>query len=275
MSFLSLDSPVMRTLGKVADLMLLNILFVICCIPIITIGDSITAMCYVVLRIREGKDGYITRSFFHSFKQNFRQSTIIWLMNLVVVFLMLADWAIIRSGTGMMTTVMTVLVVFVLIIYLLVVLLVFSVQARFDNTIKNTIKNSMIMAIADLPRVFVTLLIIVAAILVSLLTYTLFYWSILFWTILGFASVAYWNSSFIDKILEKYMPKEDEKNPDDWDVDETMGPDPEGKLTEEESAENAAKEQVTAAEEAPAIEDAAAKETAAQETASGEAAPSK
>ena len=46
MSFFNLDSPVMRFLTKVADLIILNILFLICCIPIVTIGSCIHRTLY-------------------------------------------------------------------------------------------------------------------------------------------------------------------------------------------------------------------------------------
>lgn len=78
------DNPVWRFIGKFGDLILLNILFVICSIPIFTIGASTTAVYYVTLKLARNDDGYTIRSFFKSFKENFKQSTIIWLILLVV-----------------------------------------------------------------------------------------------------------------------------------------------------------------------------------------------
>ena len=76
----ALDSPLMNGLSKLADLIWLNILATICCIPIITIGASLTALHYVVLKMVKDEEGYITRSFFKSFKENFKQATLMWLM---------------------------------------------------------------------------------------------------------------------------------------------------------------------------------------------------
>ena len=71
MKFLSLDSPLMRFLGKMADLMILNLLVIFCSIPIITMGASLTAMHYVALKIVRNEEAYITKDFFKSFKCTF------------------------------------------------------------------------------------------------------------------------------------------------------------------------------------------------------------
>ena len=79
MKIFDLDSPLMNVLNKMADLMWLNILTLICCIPVITAGAALTSMHYVALKIVRNEESYITRSFFKSFKTNFRQATLIWL----------------------------------------------------------------------------------------------------------------------------------------------------------------------------------------------------
>lgn len=73
MKIFDLDSPLMQVLNKVADLMWLNVLTLICCIPIFTAGASLTAMNYMALKIVRGEECYITRGFFKSFKMNFKQ----------------------------------------------------------------------------------------------------------------------------------------------------------------------------------------------------------
>ena len=74
MKIFDLDSPLMNVLNKMADLMWLNILTLICCIPVITAGAALTSMHYVALKIVRNEESYITRSFFKSFKTNFRQA---------------------------------------------------------------------------------------------------------------------------------------------------------------------------------------------------------
>ena len=81
MKIFDLDSPLMNVLNKMADLMWLNILTLICCIPVITAGAALTSMHYVALKIVRNEESYITRSLFlNPFKTNFRQATLIWLL---------------------------------------------------------------------------------------------------------------------------------------------------------------------------------------------------
>ena len=74
------DSPLMQFLTKVADLIILNLLFLVTSVPVITIGASATALHYVALRMIHGQEGPITRDYFRSFRTNFRQATAIWLL---------------------------------------------------------------------------------------------------------------------------------------------------------------------------------------------------
>ena len=85
------DNKFFTFMGRVADLMILNILCIICCIPVITVGPAITAMFYVTLKMARNEESYVIRGFFHSFKQNFRQGVIIHLIMLVVGAVLLFD----------------------------------------------------------------------------------------------------------------------------------------------------------------------------------------
>ena len=95
-----MDNPLWRFLGKLADLMILNIVFLLCSIPIFTIGASLTGVYYVCLKIKEQEEGYIIRNFFKSFKQNFVQSTIIWLIMLALGLLLGTEFYMYRDTTG-------------------------------------------------------------------------------------------------------------------------------------------------------------------------------
>ena len=84
-------------MGKVADLFILNILCLICCIPIVTAGASITAMFYVTMKMVKNEESYIIKSFFKSFKQNFKQATVINLIMLVLAVILYVDMRIVKQ----------------------------------------------------------------------------------------------------------------------------------------------------------------------------------
>ena len=74
------DNPIWRFMGKFCDILILNVLWIVLSIPIVTIGASTTAVYYVTLKLVRDEEGPTIRSFFKSFKENFKQSTAIWLI---------------------------------------------------------------------------------------------------------------------------------------------------------------------------------------------------
>ena len=81
------DSPVMSTIGKIADMIWLSILWFVCCLPVFTIGAATTALYYTgVKTIRKGR-GYVTRTFFYAFRINFLSALGMWLLGIAAVVL--------------------------------------------------------------------------------------------------------------------------------------------------------------------------------------------
>ena len=204
----SMDSGIFRFLTRLADLMILNILFIVCCIPIVTIGASVTSLYYVTLKMAVNEEGYIAKAFLKSFRQNFRQATVIWLILLVLGCVFGIDFYILYYSEGSFFTVLRFCIGATALVYLMVLLYVFPTLARFYNSVKNTMRNALIMALADLPRTLLILVITAGSILITFLNgYTLWY-GLLVWVLFGFSLVAYANSFFLNKVFAKYTPEE-------------------------------------------------------------------
>ena len=170
MKLFNLDSPLMQALNKVADLLLLNILTLICCLPVVTIGVSLTAMNYMALKIVRNEECYIIRGFFKSFKENFRQATLIWLIILLVIIVLGADFLILSGDTQTgFEKVLWGIVTAVALIVAFTAMYVFPVLAKFDNTVIRTMKNALMMSLMQFPR---TILMLVAYALPAILFFT-------------------------------------------------------------------------------------------------------
>ena len=76
MSIFEEGSPFQGFLNKVTDLLILNLVTLLLCLPVITAGAALTAMHYVLLKMVRGEEGYIVKSFFRAFKREFRQATV-------------------------------------------------------------------------------------------------------------------------------------------------------------------------------------------------------
>lgn len=200
----NLDSPLMQALNKIADLVWLNILTMICCIPVITAGAAFTAQHYVVLKMVRNQEGYITRSFFKSFRTNFKQATCIWLIFLTFILMFVGDIYIFAYSEMKFPRILVILVCAAAIILSLIGVYVFPVLSRFDNNIKNTIKNSFMIAIISLPRTIAMLLITASPIILLRISLRLVPLSALF----GFSGTAYLCALLYNSVFKKFEPKE-------------------------------------------------------------------
>lgn len=213
MKLFNLDSPLMTMLTKLANLMILNFLTLLCCIPIVTAGAAVTALYYVTIKMARGDDPYIVKSYFKSFKENFKQSTIIWLIMLVIIVIIAMDWKIVLNG-GMSDTVGRVMkiMLFVVTIFLLLTgLYIFPVLSRFENSVKNTIKNAFLMSILNLPKSVLIVILHFLPIGIVLISASLLPVSFL----LGIPLVAYMCSLLYVKIFKRFEPEEEEQEEGD------------------------------------------------------------
>lgn len=197
------DNPVWRFIGKLWDVLVVNILWIICSIPVVTAGASTTAMYYVTLKLARDEDGYTIRSFFKSFKENFKQATAIWLIFLLTGMLLAFDvyYFIKMAAPSSLRTIMISVFVAMIFIWSAMFTYVFPLQARFYNPVKRTIFNSFFMSIRHMFHT-IGMLAVDAAILFLSVTY------IPQLSIFGVALVAFFNSYMLNSVFSKYMPKE-------------------------------------------------------------------
>ena len=208
--FFSMDNKFFTFMNKVADLCILNIICLVCCIPIVTAGASITAMYYVTLKMVRNEEAYIVRSFFKSFKDNFKQATIINLIMIAVGAVLYLDLNVAKNMTGSAGQIFHVIFMSFVIIYYVLFLYVYPVLARFYNTIRNTIKNALFMAIRHLPYTVVMVLIGLCPLLLLFIgSYQIQFTLFALFLVMGFGVIAYCNSFFLVKIFDHYMPKEE------------------------------------------------------------------
>lgn len=216
--FFNYDNPVWRFIGKFFDIMILNLLWVVCSIPIFTIGASTTAVYYVTLKLVRDEEGSTFHSFFKSFKENFKQATAIWLIMLAIGAVIVFDlYFFIRVQTAASTlrTVMVSIFGGFAIIYLAVLLFVFPLQSKFYNPVRRTLFNAFFMSIRHLFHTIGMLAIDAVTVIVPL-TLMPMLMPLLF--LFGFPILAFINSYFFVGIFDKYMPKRENAPVGDWDL---------------------------------------------------------
>lgn len=162
--FFKMDNPFWRGMGRIFDAFLLNVLWLLCCIPIVTIGPSTTAFYYAMINLVRGEEIYVSQDFFHSFRSSFKQSMIAGLVLMATgAFLAVDIYIAYKSGTGIYTFLM----VFFFILFLLwsfVALYTIPLVAKFDNTLKNTLIWAFTLSIKNFSQTLMMLFAVVLAV---------------------------------------------------------------------------------------------------------------
>lgn len=157
--FFRSDNPFWIGMGNVFDLFILNVLWLLCCLPIMTIGPSTTAFFYAMMNLVRGEESYVYKDFFRSFRRNLKQGICLGLpLTAVGAFLALDISMCYHAGTGIYTFFMVFFAVLFL-IWLFVVLYVFPLLAKFEKKNKEIILWAFVLSIRNLGR---TLLMMIA-----------------------------------------------------------------------------------------------------------------
>ncbi len=198
---LDLDSPVIRLLGRLTDLMALNIIFLASCLPVITVGAAWTALYYVTLKMVRNEESYIFSSYWKAFRENFRQATVIWGGVLCMLVVLVLDFRMTGPLENGGLKPLQMLLAGVGLLFSMLVLYVFPLLARFQNTIPKMLQNALLIAVRHLPS---TMAVTAGSVSVTFLSSQTFVYGIPFWALFGFAVTAYANSWFFRRVFEKY-----------------------------------------------------------------------
>ena len=154
MAIISPESKFSQIMMRLAWGCYLNVLWLVCSLPIVTAGAATTALYYVTLKIAENEEGDITQQFFRAFRSNFKQATILWLILLALGVVLGTDIYVLRhlsaSTTGVLAVVLTLalaVVIVACIAYAFVLSNVFALVARVENTNGAMLKNALLIGL--------------------------------------------------------------------------------------------------------------------------------
>ncbi|HIS47347.1 MAG TPA: YesL family protein [Candidatus Scybalocola faecigallinarum] len=198
----SIDSPLMQGLSKILDCIFLSILWVVFSLPLITFGASTSALYYTANKTIRNSRGYVWQQFWRGFKSSFKQSTILWLIFLLIMFLLYNDIQIVGLlGSGNLAFAAKVFFTVLMVVLGMVVMYIFPYVARFSAPLKSVAKNCAFMMVRHLPWSFLALLVIaVTAFIMWLIPITIF-----FMPTLG----ALVMTLILERIFVRYMSEED------------------------------------------------------------------
>ncbi|MDO4475861.1 MAG: YesL family protein [Lachnospiraceae bacterium] len=204
MYIFSMENPFWRFVGRVVDLVWINVLTLVCCLPVFTIGAAISAMDKILIQIVVKEEGSLTKGYFKAFKENFKRSTVVWLPSLFALLILFYNAWLIHQGVmdglgkGMITVagvsigILAVVIVSVLQYYL-------ALTARFDADLKQTLKNAGLLAFAFFPRTLSILVIMLFPVALMMLSD----YFLMFWFVYGLAIPGYFIAQIFAGIFYK------------------------------------------------------------------------
>lgn len=218
-NFFNVDNPLFRFLNRIIDLFVLNIVFIITCLPVFTIGAALTALNYTAISAIQREDGYVVKLYFKSFTSNFKQSTLIWLIMLPIgailgadVYFWVSQWT--NNGTWYSRPMIVVSVV-LLAVYFFMLIMIFPIQSKFDNKVSATFRNSFLLVINHFPKV------LLLAFTILLFAFFVFMYPLgkVIAALFGFSIMAYLHAFVYKSIFKRYMPEKKSTSDEDFSID--------------------------------------------------------
>ena len=199
------DSPIMKALTIAADLLVLNLLTLVLCIPVFTIGPAITAMHEIVIHIVRGEEGYTVKPYFQAFAANFKKGLLLSLVLVLSAGILYVDYL----AAVTFIPPMRVGIIAIAIIVLAISFYAFAMMARYENTFRATLKNAAILAVANFPK---TLFMVVCAVGMWVACIQFYKIGAPILLLFGLSLPCYVNILFINGVFRKLDGDEDDEN---------------------------------------------------------------
>ena len=198
------ENPFIQFLVRVGDLMILNLLFLVCALPVVTLGASLTALHRVTQNMLFEQEEPLIKAFFRAFRQNFKQSTLVWLVELVVIVSLVCDVLLVMAYfDGSLARTMYILVAVLAILVAGVFSYLMPLIARYENGTRQQVNNAVVLAIIKLPKTLLLMLLNLLPVILLLISVPVFVQTLIFWVIIGFAFVSFLTSSILKPVFQQ------------------------------------------------------------------------
>ena len=196
----------MRLMMLVTNIIILNILWLLCCLPVVTAGAATTAMYYTIFQYITKQDDGALKPFFKAFRENFKTVTPVWLVNLLIGAALGAEVFYLHFGTQLWLKVIFAVLAF---LYAGVSAYLYPIFARYHTTRKQALLNSIALSTRHLFTTVCVVILNAVPVAILLLAPEIFWKTIFFWTIGGFSLIAYLCGRMIFTVLKRYEPKQE------------------------------------------------------------------
>jgi len=194
------DSAFGRAMETVLQLVVLNVLWLVCSLPIVTVGASGAALYGVLFKMVEDKDTRVARQFFAAFRENAKRATGVWLILLGVIALCVFDLYFAKLMNSFLWKLAAVLG---LQIVGLICTFLFPLLARYENSWRNQLRNALLLGVANLPRMALVWVMWGAVIAVTIYSFETLYAMLIIWLLLGYSLLSYFTLRILRPVFTR------------------------------------------------------------------------
>ena len=211
-SFLNYDGPFFQFLCRVADMIIVNVLFLVCSLPVVTIGASLAAMTKVSQNAALDAPAGVVETFFRAFRDDFKQATAAWLIILVFSASLVCDRLLIDAYlTGGLASVLRAVTVALAAGCLAVSCYLFPLMVRYDNTLRQHAVNALVLAVTKLPRTLGMTALGSIPFVMCYFSVVTFLKSLSFWVIIGCGVISFFQSLLMAPVLAQLENRDMDK----------------------------------------------------------------
>lgn len=200
-------SKLFNVLDVLGNLFVLNLVYILFSLPVVTIGASTSALYTVTIKMVRKEDGTIWSAFLKAFKINFKKATGIWLITVSSFCVLYAQYLVVLNYPGTLANIYLAVLVAEIILIMLTIPFLFPLQAKFENTVIGTIKNSFLLAVSNLGSAIKILVAWIGPMGISIIYPKVFLFTWYFWIIFMFALIAYMASFSANKVFNKILER--------------------------------------------------------------------
>lgn len=203
-NFFNLDNPVFQVLSRLADLVIVSLLCIVCCVPIVTIGPSLIALYKTVYDLTLERCSGTVRTFFHAFKSNFKQGLAAGLAGTLALISLVCDFFLLRwYYDGSAYTILVCLLFLLAFLTLGVLSYIIPLIGRYENTLRQHFQNALILLIRYLPKTIMMVLLHLLPLFLLLFAPNVLLYTLIFWIFIGFGFVAQADSYLLKPVFDK------------------------------------------------------------------------
>lgn len=207
MNLLSNDSMLGRMFDFLGHLILLNLLWILTCIPIITIGPATTALYYSVLKMHKGTASSAWKDYIKSLKENFRQSLVAGILLTAVGLVLYLEYGFLTGMEGPASGILTLAVLAVFVLWYILVLYLFPVISAFSNSLGRLTGHACFFAFRHLLYLLPIGAVSFFPMYFTMVDAAMFPFYLFFWLSLGFSLTAWLNGWFFYRMFKPHLEK--------------------------------------------------------------------